>query len=165
MVVELQGTHVEIRNRGDDESARLTTRLKPVVILAGVLATGAAAVHASDAPEAAPSSPVHARLTDLPWVDLPEFGGREAIIYRSPDGKRVAAAFHESGRATFTYPFDEFLVVTSGTVTVHVHDGDTFTIATGEVAYFRQGTTVDFEFSADFSDITCLMGEREVVWR
>lgn len=53
---------------------------------------------------------------DFEWVPLPEFGGEEAIIYRSPDGRRVAAAFRESGRATFTYPFDEFLVVTSGSV-------------------------------------------------
>ena len=141
------------------------TRRIPSVLLAGALAAGAAAAQASDAPGTAAVAPVHSRLADLPWVDLPEFGGREAIIYRSPDGKRVAAAFHESGRATFTYPFDEFLVVTSGTVTVHVHDGETFTMATGEVGYFREGTTVDFEFSADFSDITCLMGEHEVRWR
>ena len=34
----------------------------------------------------------HGPLSSFEWVDLPEFGGREAIIYRSPDGKRVAAA-------------------------------------------------------------------------
>ena len=28
-----------------------------------------------------------------------------------------------------------------------------------------QGTTVDFEFSTDFSDITCLMADHEVKWR
>jgi len=123
------------------------------------------ASQASDTPSTQPSPPVHAKLSELPWVDLPEFGGREAIIYRSEDGKRVAAAFHESGRASFTYPFDEFLVVTSGSVTVHVHGGDTFTLGTGEVGYFREGTTVDFDFSADFSDITCLMSDHEVRWR
>jgi hypothetical protein len=109
--------------------------------------------------------PVHAKLENLPWVDLPEFGGREAIIYRSPDGRRVAAAFHESGKATFTYPFDEFLVVTSGSVTVRVHGGETFTMSAGEVGYFNEGTTVDFDFSADFSDITYLVSDHEVRWR
>lgn len=34
----------------------------------------------------------HGKLSDFKWVALPEFGGKEAIIYRSPDGARVAAA-------------------------------------------------------------------------
>lgn len=102
---------------------------------------------------------------DFKWEPLPEFGGSEAIIYRSPDGRRVAAAFRESGRASFTYPFDEFLVVTSGSVTMSVRGGETFTLRTGDVAYLRQGLTVDMEFSADFSDVTCLMGEEPVRWR
>ena len=102
---------------------------------------------------------------DFKWEPLPEFGGSEAIIYRSPDGRRVAAAFRESGRASLTYPFDEFLVVTSGSVTMSVRGGETFTLRTGDVAYLRQGLTVDMEFSADFSDVTCLMGEEPVRWR
>jgi hypothetical protein len=107
----------------------------------------------------------HGPLSSFKWVDLPEFGGREAIIYRSPDGKRVAAAFEESGKATFTYPFDEFLVVTSGTAKIRVHGGETIELKKGDVAYLREGTSVDFEFSKDFSDITCLMADHEVKWR
>jgi uncharacterized cupin superfamily protein len=107
----------------------------------------------------------HGPLSSFKWVDLPEFGGREAIIYRSPDGKRVAAAFEESGKATFTYPFDEFLVVTSGTAKIKVHGGETIELKKGDVAYLREGTTVDFEFSKEFSDITCLMADHEVKWR
>jgi uncharacterized cupin superfamily protein len=107
----------------------------------------------------------HGDLSKFKWVALPEFGGREAIIYRSPDGKRVAAAFHESGSPSFTYPFDEFLVVTSGSVTVHVHEGSTFVLTKGDVAYFREGTSVDFRFSDDFSDITALVADHEVKWR
>jgi uncharacterized cupin superfamily protein len=83
----------------------------------------------------------------------------------SPDGKRVAAAFEESGKATFTYPFDEFLVVTSGTAKIKVHGGETIELKKGDVAYLREGTSVDFEFSKDFSDITCLMADHEVKWR
>lgn len=107
----------------------------------------------------------HGPLSSFNWVALPEFGGREAIIYRSPDGRRVAAAFEESGKATFTYPFDEFLVVTAGTARIAVHGGETFTLEKGDVAYLTEGTTVDFEFSEDFVDVTCLMADHEVKWR
>lgn len=110
-------------------------------------------------------APVHFSPKDLKWVPLPEFGGHEAIIYRSPDGKRVAAAFRESGHSSFTYPFDEFVVVTSGSLTVHVQGGETFTLSKGDVGYFRQGTKVEFDFSADFSDVTCLIGDEPVRWR
>lgn len=140
-------------------------RLLAAAVGAVVLALCAYNASAGEAPNSGVEAPVHTKLKDLPWVDLPEFGGREAIIYRSPDGRRVAAAFHESGKATFTYPFDEFLVVTSGSVTIRVHGGETFTMSTGEVGYFHEGTTVDFDFSADFSDITYLVSDREVRWR
>lgn len=115
--------------------------------------------------DGAPARIPHGPLDSFEWVALPEFGGREAIIYRSPDGRRVAAAFEESGQATFTYPFDEFLVVTAGTATIKVQGGETIRLRKGDVAYLREGTTVDFEFSADFADITCLMADHEVKWR
>jgi hypothetical protein len=115
--------------------------------------------------DGAPVRIPHGPLDSFEWVALPEFGGREAIIYRSPDGRRVAAAFEESGQATFTYPFDEFLVVTAGTATIKVHGGETIHLRKGDVAYIREGTTVDFDFSADFADITCLMADHEVKWR
>lgn len=107
----------------------------------------------------------HGPLASFKWVDLPEFGGSEAIIYRSPDGRRVAAAFKESGKAAFTYPFDEFLYVTSGEARIRVHGGETIRLRKGDVAYFREGTRVDFDFSRDFSDVTCLMADHEVKWR
>jgi uncharacterized cupin superfamily protein len=107
----------------------------------------------------------HGPLDSFEWVALPEFGGREAIIYRSPDGRRVAAAFEESGTATFTYPFDEFLVVTAGTATIAVHGGETIHLRKGDVAYIREGTKVDFQFSEDFADVACLMADHEVKWR
>ncbi len=107
----------------------------------------------------------HSTPSEFKWAVLPEFGGTEAIIYRSQDGKRVAVAFRESGSATFTYPFDEFLMVTSGSVTVRVHGGSTFTLVKGDVGYFCEGTSVDFEFSDDFSNIACLVADHEVRWR
>jgi uncharacterized cupin superfamily protein len=131
------------------------------MILLALASAGAAAyvstLGAKDVP--------HGKLSQFNWVALPEFGGKEAIIYRSPDGKRVAAAFHESGSPSFTYSFDEFLIVTSGFVTVHVHGGSTFTLHKEDVAYFREGMSVDFQFSDDFSDITSLVADHEVKWR
>lgn len=141
---------------------RTTMLWKSGSILMLMLAVGGAAVDngAFDAKAVPHGSPER-----LNWVALPQFGGKEAIIYRSPDGRRVAAAFHESGSPSFTYPFDEFLVVTSGSVTVHVHGGSTFSLQKGDVAYFREGMSVDFRFSEDFSDITMLVADHEVKWR
>lgn len=129
-----------------------------------ILAVSAAAV-AAFAASRSPPVVIHGNVSELKWVALPEFGGAEAIIYRSPDGRRVAAAFRESGKATFTYPFDEFLYVTSGSVRIKVHGGETIVLKTGDFAYLREGTTVDFDFSKDFSDLTMLVADDEVKWR
>ena len=134
---------------------------------AAALATAAVAVAmaaASGGAEADLTVP-HGPLSSFDWVALPEFGGEETIIYRSPDGRRVAAAFRESGSYTFTYPFDEFLVVTAGTGRFKVHGGPSVELKAGEVAYFREGMTVDLELSKDFADITMLVSGREVKWR
>ncbi|CAN1552438.1 Domain of unknown function DUF861, cupin-3 [Sphingomonadaceae bacterium] len=104
-------------------------------------------------------------LSEFQWNALPEFGGAEAIIYRSPDGKRVAAAFRESGDFEFEYPFDELLIVTSGTGVFRVKNGPTFTLKVGEVAYFQKGMSVHMTLSNDFSDITMLVGDEPVAWR
>lgn len=139
--------------------------IRSMVAGALLLALGALAGFAYGREGGAPARIPHGPLESFEWVALPEFGGREAIIYRSPDGRRVAAAFEESGQATFTYPFDEFLVVTAGNATIKVHGGETITLRKGDVAYIREGTTVDLDFSSDFADITCLMADHEVKWR
>jgi uncharacterized cupin superfamily protein len=142
--------------------------LKPlftqVFHVAALLAIGAAAGAAYTQANVGEAVP-HGAPSSFNWTPLPEFGGREAIIYRSPDGRRVAAAFEESGNSTFTYSFDEFMVVTSGTLDIRVHGGETIHLKKGDVAYMREGTKVDFSFGANFSDITCLMADHEVKWR
>jgi uncharacterized cupin superfamily protein len=143
---------------------QLTAFLRTAAAAIALLAVGAS-LGAAYGGGKAPYSIPHGPLGSFEWVDLPEFGGREAIIYRSRDGRRVAAAFEESGKATFTYPFDEFLVVTSGTARIQVHGGELIELKKGDVAYIREGTSVDFEFSEDFSDVTCLMADHEVKWR
>ena len=90
----------------------------------------------------------HGRLENFNWVSLPQtVGSSETIIYRSPDGKRVAASFKESGKGTFTYPFDEFFYVISGRIKITVRGGPTFEVKQGEVGYIREGQTIDYEFS------------------
>ncbi|HWG71835.1 MAG TPA: cupin domain-containing protein [Steroidobacteraceae bacterium] len=109
--------------------------------------------------------PLHWRLDELKWVALPEFGGQEAIIYRSQDGKRVYAAFKESGHESFKYPFDEFGYVTSGTADIKIKGGPAFKLAKGDTFVFREGMEVDLEFGPDFSDLTVLTADHEVKWR
>ena len=105
------------------------------------------------------------KTSELNWVSLTEFGGQEAIIHRSADGKRVFAAFRESGHATFKYPFDEFGYVSSGSAKVKVHGGPSFTLSQGDAFVFREGMEVELDFSKDFSDLTCLVADHEVKWR
>jgi uncharacterized cupin superfamily protein len=125
-----------------------------------LMAAGCASPHRGESGKV-----VHGSIAQLQWRPLPEFGGAEAIIYRSPDGTRVAAAFRESGEHEFTYPFDEFVYVTRGSVTVRVEDRPAFTLRAGDYAYFTTGTQVRFSFSEDFEDITMLVSDRKVAWR
>lgn len=108
---------------------------------------------------------VHFSMKDARWDKYPDFGGAEWVIYRSPDGKRVAAAWQESGKHTFTYPFDEFVYVVKGRAKVKVHGGESFEIVEGDVAYFEEGMTVDFEMSDGFTDVTMLVSDKAVKWR
>jgi uncharacterized cupin superfamily protein len=112
-----------------------------------------------------PQARSHWQLRELKWVALPEFGGKEAIIYRSPDGKRVFAAFKESGHESFKYPFDEFGYVTSGTAKIKINGGPVFKLTKGDTFVFREGMDVDLDFGADFSDLTVLVADHEVKWR
>jgi uncharacterized cupin superfamily protein len=144
----------------------MRTSVRHIIAGVAIAAVSSLATWAATSKGALPDLSVpHGAPSDFKWSPLPEFGGEEAIIYRSPDGRRVAAAFRESGLASFTYPFDEFLVVTSGSVRMAVRGGETFTLRTGDVAYLRKGLTVDMEFSEGFSDVTCLMGDEPVSWR
>lgn len=103
----------------------------------------------------------HEYSESFEWVSLTEVGGSDAIIHRSPDGKRVTAAFTESGKFTFTYPFDEFTVVTWGTGKSRVRGGPALKLGRGDVAYFREGMTIDIELS-DFANVTMLVSDKPV---
>lgn len=104
-------------------------------------------------------------MKDVDWEMTPEFGGGEHIFYRSADKTRAVVAFKEAGKHTFTYPFDEFAFVLKGSARVAVHGGETFSIGVGDILYVEEGTTIDFEMSDDFEDITMLVSDKPVTWR
>jgi coniferyl-aldehyde dehydrogenase len=120
---------------------------------------------AEAAPTAEAPVPPHGPPSAFEWTPAPEFGGSEAVIYRSDDGRRVAAAFREKGKFSFRYPFDEFLIVTSGHGTFRIEDGPTIQLKTGDVAYFREGTMMHLDLSDDFSDVVMLTSDKPVAWR
>ncbi|CAP74243.1 hypothetical protein PCH_Pc14g01020 [Penicillium rubens Wisconsin 54-1255] len=78
-------------------------------------------------------------------------------MYRSADGKVVAAAAKETGTATLTYPCDESFYVTDGWVRLNVHGGDHFVLTKGEFVYLKKGTTVDFTFGPGFANVAVFM--------
>lgn len=109
-------------------------------------------------PAAIPYGP----YSSFPWEDMPEFGGSKSIVYRSEDGKIVAAAAKETGTATLTYPCDEFFYVTTGWIKLSVHGGESFTLRQGECVYLKKGTTVDFEFGPDFANVAIFIDNAKV---
>lgn len=93
---------------------------------------------------------------------LPQFGGAQAILYRSPDGTRVAGSFRESGAHTVTLTYDEFLFVVAGTVAVTVDGGERQELGIGDALYLTQGATVAFEMSDDFQDVAVLISDQPI---
>ena len=104
-------------------------------------------------------------MKDAKWVMTPEFGGGEAVFYRSPDESRAVVAFRESGKHTFEYPFDEFVYVLKGSAKASIRGGETVTFEKGDIIYVEEGTVIDFEMSDDFEDITMLVSDKPVKWR
>lgn len=109
-----------------------------------------------------PADTPYGPYTSFPWVPMPEFGGEKSVIYRSSDGKVVAAAARETGTATMTYPCDEFFYVTEGWINLNVHGGDQFTLTEGEFVFLKKGTTVDFTFGPDFANVAVFIDSEPV---
>lgn len=112
----------------------------------------------SEAPGAVPYGP----RESFPWEPLPEYGGSKSVIYRSADGKVVAAAATETGTATLTYPCDEFFYVTRGWSELEVHGADTSTLKEGDFIYLKNGTTVDFTFGPHFANVAVFIDTDKV---
>jgi uncharacterized cupin superfamily protein len=93
---------------------------------------------------------------------LPEFGGSKAILYQSPDGKRLAGSFRESGTHRFVLPFDEFIYVIAGSVKISIEGKESVTLSAGDTCYLLEGQDVLFEMSDDFHDVTVLMSDTAI---
>lgn len=100
----------------------------------------------------------HFNVHTASYEPLPEFGGSQAVLYQSDDGRRLAGSFRESGTHTLVLPFDEFMYLVAGTCTITV-DGDSFDMAVGDCCYLRQGQQVTFVMSDDFHDVTVLISD------
>lgn len=98
----------------------------------------------------------------FPWEPFPEYAGSKSVLYRSADGKVVAGAAKETGKATLTYPCDEFFYVTEGWIKLAIRGGETFTLTKGQFIYLKKGTTVDFEFGPDFANVAVFLDDKPV---
>jgi uncharacterized cupin superfamily protein len=96
-------------------------------------------------------------VNTVEYRPFPEMGGGEALLYRSDDGMRVAGSFKEAGQHTMTMPYDEFIYVVAGRMSVTPHGGKRYDLGVGECCYIRQGMTVDFDMADGFQDVTVLM--------
>lgn len=92
------------------------------------------------------------------YEPLPEFGGKQAVLYKSADGKRVAGSFHQFSTHTMVMPFDEFMYIVAGTCTITV-EGDSFGMAAGDCCYLRQGQEVTFAMYEDFHNLSVLISD------
>lgn len=87
-----------------------------------------------------------------------DMDGRYAEIYRAPDGRRYAGSFKEAGTEHTVMPYDEFIYLLTGEahITVEVH------MKPGDACYLKEGWTVDFDLSEDFTDVTVLISDRGI---
>lgn len=101
-------------------------------------------------------------VRDADYQPMPAYGGSQVVLYRSPDGRRIAGSFKESGKHTLTMGYDEFLFVIAGRAQITVNGGEPNHLGPGDTCYLRQGWTVDFEMSSDFHDVAVLISDDEI---
>lgn len=120
----------------------------------------------SDAPAKQPDAVAlpHFAVPEAPFEPMPQYGGSQAVLYRSPDGRRIAGTFRESGSHTLTMAYDEFIFVVAGGVALTVHGGERHDLTAGDACYLREGQTVDFEMSDDFQDIAVLISDTPITY-
>ncbi len=111
-----------------------------------------------------PNGIPHFNVHTANWKPFPEMGGAEALLYRSPDGTRVAGSFKESGKHQMEMPYDEFIYLVAGEAHITVRGVGEVHLRAGDACYLNQGQTVDFELSDDFHDVTVLISDTEIVY-
>ena len=93
------------------------------------------------------------------WTPFPEFGGHEAVLYKSEDGTRLAASFRLSGTHSWVTPYDDFFFVVGGSAKITVEGRGSFEVVAGDFCYIRQGMSVTFEMSDDFHEVSVLVSD------
>lgn len=101
----------------------------------------------------------HYNVHTTHYDPLPEFDGGQAVLYKSPDGKRLAGSFKEKGTHKMKMPFDEFIYLIAGGCTITVEGGETVVLKAGDACYLREGQVVTFEMTDDFHDVTVLISD------
>lgn len=104
----------------------------------------------------------HFHVETASYEPLPEYGGSKAIFYHSPDRRRLAASFHESGAARMTMPFDDFSYVITGSAKMIVDDGEPINLKAGDVFYLREGQKVQFDVSDNFHVVAMLVSDNPI---
>jgi uncharacterized cupin superfamily protein len=104
----------------------------------------------------------HFHVETTPHDPMPEFGGSKAILFHSPDRKRLAASFRESGTLRMTMPFDDFSYVVGGSGTIIVDNGEPISLSVGDAFYLKQGQEVQFDLAKDFHVVTMLMSDDQI---
>jgi uncharacterized cupin superfamily protein len=113
-------------------------------------------------------SPIHpislklSELSESDWEPRPEYGVSVHIAYQSADGLRAVAAWREKGVFEFTFPFNEFFVIVQGRLTATIKNGDAPTYTAGDAVYFEQGTSVLFDISEDFINLTFVSSDSPI---
>jgi uncharacterized cupin superfamily protein len=93
---------------------------------------------------------------------FPEFGGDRAMLYTSPDRRRIAGSFREQGKHHVVQPFDEFIFVIEGSARIEVEGYEPFDMAAGDCCWLKQGDAVTFEMHAGFLDVAVLVSDKPI---
>ena len=140
-------------------------RTRPSAVLLGValcaaMGSGFALARATQtggAPGAASS-----KVAALQWKSS-SWGGSEAIMHRSADGRRVFGSFKEKGTfKNVRYDFDEYGYVLAGRGSAKVHGGPEIVFEKGDMFFFKKGTVVDSTLSDDFQDVAVIVSDKSV---
>lgn len=114
----------------------------------------------------APAVPnaVHGHWTSFARTPNPKYGGSEGVIASAKGNRLIAGVFTHGGRYSYTFPFDEFAYVTSGSVTVTVMGQPPFELSEGHFVYFPKGTQADFVAGPNYANIAVLAGDSPIKW-
>ena len=99
----------------------------------------------------------------FPSKPFEEYEGSTSVFYRSNDGRVVAGSVQETGQGELRWPEDQFMYVTSGSITLEIQQGESFTLKVGDVTFLKKGQTIKFSMSRDFANVVVFLADDKVV--